>query len=74
MTTKSSKSSKETQLKRIEVYQTKFKDMFQEFNTGIGTYHDKIARNILNTFQDEMVKLRNDVAIVKDDAIKENME
>lgn len=58
----------------MKVVNGNLKKMFKEFDKGMGQHQEKMAKNILNAFQDQMIKLRNDVSLIKTDAERENME
>ena len=53
-------------------FKEKFTGMFKDLDVGICQYQEKLAKNILNTFQDHMLKVTDDVARLKIDAEKED--
>ena len=55
--------NKESDLKdNMKKYQKEFFELFQDFNVSLDNYQEKLAKNVLNTFQDQILKISDEVS------------
>lgn len=53
-------------------YQSQFSTLFFDLNTSLNNYQEKIAKNFLNAFQSQILKLHSDIAQLKEQELQSN--